>query len=437
MGQVLGHQLSRTAQRLGIANCHHIYRPYEQINGDSDPLEAARLSGARSAGSARSTPRLSGARNVDVHSAADEDPQCGDEDEEEEKEQEEMQGPEFDIPEDAYGGAILAIVQYLPNVTRGDDKALNFAVSIMALGLLFMNLLLQLAILYYVYSFVVQPAVRKVQLQYMDYRGAVFSSTGMFDPDEWAAYEGKTDLCEIALTDRAFYYSILFCWTMSMLREIRISEKFVRDIKSMPHTDNPSAMLITHEEEHQIFIVALTTPTRVILNMFVCAPKIVISGLLLWLGCQWLSATTSFTDLVMNAVAMEFVLTIDNTLYDAFLPVWYREEVADVNFKLKDPADDSPEAVAKQKWSGMKRSFWYAVAAIFYILIYAEGVQNVLPADLSEVKVPCKDFIDLELRQALCDVSSWNMRHMDNVLSCYPYGQPEETTLEERGDPGG
>merc|ERR1712187_176295 len=130
--------------------------------------------------------------------------------------------------------------------------------------------------------------------------------------------------------------------------------------------------------------------------------KAIISVLLLWLGCQWLSATTSFTDLVMNAVAMEFVCTIDNTLYDAFLPSWYREEVADVNFKvLKEKEEESVEADERKKWSALKRSATYSLLAIVYIVVYAEALQDVLPSDLTTVKATCKHYIDTELRQSL------------------------------------
>jgi len=42
----------------------------------------------------------------------------------------------------------------------------------------------------------------------------------------------------------------------------------------------------------------------------VLLPRLLMSGVLLWLGCRWLLATPNFADLVLNAVALEFILTL-------------------------------------------------------------------------------------------------------------------------------
>jgi len=41
----------------------------------------------------------------------------------------------------------------------------------------------------------------------------------------------------------------------------------------------------------------------------VLVPRTIITCLLLWLGCRWLLATNNFADLVLNAVALEFILS--------------------------------------------------------------------------------------------------------------------------------
>merc|ERR1712107_68861 len=80
------------------------------------------------------------------------------------------------------------------------------------------------------------------------------------------------------------------------------------------------------------YITALTRTTRWLLYVLVCIPKLLISVYLLSLGCEWLSTTTNFEALVMNCVAMEFVLHIDELLFIAFLPMGYRRQVEDINF---------------------------------------------------------------------------------------------------------
>merc|ERR1719223_1783633 len=67
-------------------------------------------------------------------------------------------------------------------------------------------------------------------------------------------------------------------------------------------------------------IYQLTMCVKALLSLLIFMPRIVINCILLWLGCRWLLATTSFSDLLLNAVALTFVLDLGQIFYHAAVP---------------------------------------------------------------------------------------------------------------------
>merc|ERR1719401_2460466 len=103
-------------------------------------------------------------------------------------------------------------------------------------------------------------------------------------------------------------------------------------------------MIEQNKEEKKLYVKGLTPLCRATLILLVCVPKFIICIALLYLGCNWLSATTSFQELVMNTVAMEFITRIDEMLYSTLLPKSMQTEVAEVNFLVyKKPSGDAPD----------------------------------------------------------------------------------------------
>merc|ERR1719324_47455 len=53
---------------------------------------------------------------------------------------------------------------------------------------------------------------------------------------------------------------------------------------------------------------------------FLVLLRCVIACVLLFLGCRWLLATNRFADLILNAVALEFILLLKETTYLLLVP---------------------------------------------------------------------------------------------------------------------
>merc|ERR1719401_2196783 len=86
----------------------------------------------------------------------------------------------------------------------------------------------------------------------------------------------------------------------------------------------------TEEDDDEIWIVSLTPFVRWALLLMILVPKLLIGAALMMLGMIWLSATESFGELILNAVALEFVINIDDHLFEALLPKSYREDMLKV-----------------------------------------------------------------------------------------------------------
>ncbi|CAK0877785.1 unnamed protein product [Prorocentrum cordatum] len=62
-------------------------------------------------------------------------------------------------------------------------------------------------------------------------------------------------------------------------------------------------------------------PGRVAFFFFsVCLPKLLVASLLWWFGAKWLANTVNFSELILNGVALAFVLEFDEVLYSVLMP---------------------------------------------------------------------------------------------------------------------
>lgn len=325
----------------------------------------------------------------------------------------EVEGTIFDIPEDTYGAAILTIVKETQEIYRqhNDQGCVDALMRAMfAMALLVFNLVLQFCLLGFMEWQVVGPAVHHVQTRYKEFHTMAYDIDGSFRADLWASYEGKSELCQIVMTNRPFLCSILFIWTTAILQEFRLTENLVGSLFRMPSCVHGGAMMLVEHGEDRSTIVALTSQTRTLVLVFVCIPKFAISVYMLALGYRWLSACTSFENLVMNTVSMSFVLHIDEMLFNTFLPAAYRKLVADIDFFFEESLDECEQS-SKSQWVSYAASTMYLLVAFIFVLLYVVLLQEILPSDLTDVRHHCHRY--MSSLQPVCSTGS---------ASCYPFG---------------
>merc|ERR1719401_2608255 len=79
-------------------------------------------------------------------------------------------------------------------------------------------------------------------------------------------------------------------------------------------------MTTVEDSEGHVLITAADRKTKAFAIAMIFVPKIIIAVYLWLLGARWLIATTSFQDLLLNAVALAFITELDELVYQALVP---------------------------------------------------------------------------------------------------------------------
>eukprot|EP00928_Gymnodinium_smaydae_P056732 TRINITY_DN40059_c0_g1_i1.p1 TRINITY_DN40059_c0_g1~~TRINITY_DN40059_c0_g1_i1.p1 ORF type:complete len:396 (-),score=25.61 TRINITY_DN40059_c0_g1_i1:202-1332(-) len=326
------------------------------------------------------------------------------------------------LPEDTWGVCILEIVTDFSellscNLSGAKFMRLSFICLAMAA-----NLYLQLIILYNVDAFIVEQAVHDTQENYAQFHREIFSDDGSFLQDKWKAWKGPyMELCNLPVTNVAFSMAIIFLWTGTMLGEFRSVQRLFRDLQSinaLPEGMPASHMVetITNDETcevEEIRVRYLTSTARFLVYTLIILPKLLIAAILLYIGCRWLVATESFSDLILNALALEFIIGIDEYMLMHFLPERERERLSTA--KLLHLRHDTKHNEDAQIISAYFRSYAFLFVAVFWSLYYLWYGQRVLPQfphDLS----------------GHCDGDWFRMKYTppcgfwDSSEDCFPYG---------------
>lgn len=281
-------------------------------------------------------------------------------------------GDEIAIDEDVWGATLYVICFDLTEVLgQVDHDGLSVRLNVyrlsLVLFLLVCNYVLQLGFLYWIYNFVALPAVHKAQVLYKDYHKQVYIE-GQKSFEAWMEYTRKDELCSIAFSNFFFMYAILSLWWLLMVDEIRKNERLYRKIHQIHLTEDANHMIHKHNDVN--VIVRLTMTVRTALDVLLIMPKVVIVFILTIVGTVWLAATGSFSELILNAIALEFVITIDEVLFNAVLPESMKDEIAHAKMIRPRPAlSGDAEEDAKTREATLVRGYQRSTIALFGTLI--------------------------------------------------------------------
>jgi len=341
-------------------------------------------------------------------------------------------GTEKDLGEDAYAAAIVAIVRNATVISLKRSAGISYGINTMRLSVsmavMVANLVLQGGLLYYIRNYVVEPAVREAQVRYHHFHSHVYASGHEFDQDSWDDYEWKDEVCQLTMVNPIFFYCMLFLWTLSNMQEWRQIERLLRVVMHVDSCVPARDMLVfvdtrNFKKEGRCYIVALTNFVRIVLCLIVILPRAVIAMYLQFLGCRWLSASGSLGDMVLNSLALAFVINIDDTLYHAVLPIATRKQIAETKFFQQQPQMNL-EKVEKNEFKGYKRTALWISVCFAWLFLYGAVIQSVLPSDLHSLAWRCRQHT-LTSMTPLCNHWTWS----GASRVCYPYG-PDGVDVE-------
>jgi len=323
--------------------------------------------------------------------------------------QEEIHEEEFEFdPEpltpDLYGVGITSLIRDVRKVALGEGRcALRIAKAFTTVAVLCLTIAMQVFLMFEFKRLITQRSVHEIRLLYNDFEMWMYEDfteitssgfhrgiMGHFNADRFDDMPDHIDkeaICSTPLSQPYFFICILMIWSFRVVDDLR-QLVFYMDLL-LKRTDTISSvrdMLEENKEDHTVVLRGLTLPFKALLLIFIFIPRLVIDLVLLWLGCRWLTATASFGDVLLNAIALEFVLLMKDLVYNAVVPKRNQWETGSmlVPHKRKAHLD----------WKGCMGAFAWLIIVIAWVLLYVFKFQQVLPDYRWDIHQVCESYID-------------------------------------------
>jgi len=212
------------------------------------------------------------------------------------------------------------------------------------------------------------------------------------------SYEAQEKICSFPLSQPQFLALVLIVWTYTCVVDIRCCWRlFQHLVLTMPTCDHFGDCFegdegVRGEKAHcEVTVVGLPWTAKAVVTFMVLLPQFTMTVFLMWVGCRWLLATANFSDLVLNSVALEFLLNLKETLYFALAP---RRSMLDVDtLRIGMPHRKEAENMLMLLGGTM-----WGLLSILWVALYigtpvTPGLQGVLRGYQWDVRAVCVDWL--------------------------------------------
>jgi hypothetical protein len=324
--------------------------------------------------------------------------------------------PPVDIPADTFGMSICSMTRDGYFVSR-NGLSVHRAIRLsLAMLMVLLTIVIQIWLLMKVKQFVCAKFVHDIRIAYDKFELAIYGEENCTltvngkhrgipgrEPPLSVARERLSTLsedeqssaCRIPFSQPYFFGTVLLIWTARCIFELRNAYSLQMTLMMLRTTsDMKYALKHTDDEEEDpddVYIRAMTLTFKIGLTILTFIPRVFVCLFLLWVGCRWLLATTAFSDLILNAVALEFIMDIKEGLYNAFMPFRNKRDLD--NTKIQP----YPAKMAADVWTFINTVAWLIVAFLWVVFYmgwpgYA-GFQQVLPGYNWDVHAVCTQWI--------------------------------------------
>merc|ERR1712216_103915 len=142
---------------------------------------------------------------------------------------------------------------------------------------------------------------------------------------------------------------------------------------------------------------------------------------LLFSGCKWLTATESFSDLILNALALEFIVGIDELLFESAFP---ESMVIFVEHMFLAPVKSLMPTTKQEKAAAMRtdyyRSMILTTIVVVFVVSYLFMFQQVIPGFnwYRDIGDRCREYFDETFEEPCKAWTVWPFAKND----CFEYG---------------
>lgn len=321
---------------------------------------------------------------------------------------------------DLYGFALKALLRnsfvLSTNYREPTSSRLYRSASLVsAFVLLYASIALQAALMYCTRQFMTGRAVWYIRRLYDTYESHMYgvednhyeitvggNRRGLpqfFQPELFNTLDVQTkeDACSMPLSSMPIFLElIIFLWTLTCMQELRRCAELLQCLVWAPReTEVPFVELafIASDEGHAdgdvIYVRGIRRTAKAVIMVLILLPRVLITGLLLWLGCYWLMATHDMQSLILNGVALAFVKDIKNLMYTALVSAADKREL-----ELTRCEWESDMKYQRLGLWTFSQAYLWAGMAVAFVWAYIVHLQNVLPDYRWDLAKACQGFID-------------------------------------------
>lgn len=333
-----------------------------------------------------------------------------------------------DIPCDCWGALVFVIVKDLPDWRAGRsviEGQVRLAFCFFAFAL---NYIIQGTLLFYIWKLLMLPGLRDAQNVYKDFHAHVWIGAGNFNATAFhdMSHSGKETLCGLALSQGVFLRVVLFLWVSTNVGEIRDNWSKTIATFMMPRLpDGLDTRLMVRDlpqtPESEFCVVCLNIKGKVGLTLLVWLPKFIIAFSLSFLGCLWLMAAENIGDLILNSLALAFVVKVDELIAMSFFPKKMIEDIQALCILLPTDKEEDEDSAMVNRAKDFGKSFVVLCFAMGMVQVIF-SFQPVLPNYAFDVNSACTDFINAQAPWC----SYWR-------TDCFPYGAAAQSMHEGYG----
>lgn len=288
------------------------------------------------------------------------------------------------LPESIYGAAMAGMI-----VAANSKAPATKGVCAMTFAYAMFNIVFQFFLLVQVKLHICAPTVAHIRALYDVFESNMYDDQG-FNQDLFNGWDSKmqAELCQVPMAHPLFFWGIMVVWTFHILQDIKETMDYMSTIYELPSLHKiEDSSAAWQEDDRTLVVTAVGGVVRFYFQVCVLLPKLFIACALWLIGARWLTATASSQDLILNAMALGFIVNFDELLYAAVIARGTKEKVAMITLKL--PAPPSGERAVFLNILDMVASMGVAITLPLLYIVY---FQQVLPQYHWDVQMPCRTY---------------------------------------------
>lgn len=268
-----------------------------------------------------------------------------------------------DIAADCWGALFFVVVNDFPDLKHGRISGSGKFRFVFSIVVFTINLFIQAMLLWFIGKLLMLPGMLSAQDVYRYFTEKAFTDQ-VVDHDRFENFpiKYKDKVCGLALSQAVFARVVIFLWIATNVLELRSNHYKMSQTLNLPSLPEGLDLRLmvrdcADSEEHGGRVVCLNPGSKELLMAFIFIPKFVICLFLTTTGCLWLLSAENIGDLILNSLALAFVVQVDELIAQVFFPLAYLEDLGRLGIasqkEVQDPQVVEAKVIKSFCWSSL------------------------------------------------------------------------------------